>query len=354
MSTTTNAKTAPNSRTGPTQTSALARSSQLLRGVGPQNISLLIALALLIIIFGVSAPETFFRPVNLISIASAVALLTVVALGETLVILSGGLDISVNSMVGLASVTSAWTLLHLGNNLILGLLTAVVVGTLAGLINGLIITVGRVNPVIATLGTLSAFQGIAYLISAGQTIPILNPSYALIGTARVAQIPVTVIIAVVAAVLFFFVLRATDIGRNVYVLGGNPVAARLAGIRTQGYKMGIYAVCGFAAGIGGIILSSRTQNGLALGSSGLELQAITAVVLGGAALTGGKGSIVGTIYGVLLIGILNNGLTVLNVQTFYQQVATGLLLIIAVMIQQFRADKPWTLRLRARRTQAGK
>lgn len=317
---------------------------RLSRSVGTQNVSLLIALAILVAIFGIARPDIFFKPVNLVNIGGAVALLAVVSCAETIVILSGGLDISVGSTVGLSSVCSAWAMTNV-NNAAVGIVFAMLAGLAAGLINGLIITVGRVNPVIATLGTLSAFQGIAFLFAAGQSIPVLNPRYIEIGLARIAGLPVALVIAIIVALIVAVVLQITDFGRNIYALGGNPVAARFAGIPIKRYQIGIYAVAGLIAGIGGIILTARTQNGTpASGSAGLELQAITAVVLGGAALTGGKGTVVGTIYGVLIIGVLQNGLNLLNVQTFYQQVATGLLLVVAVMIQQFRADGAWRRR----------
>lgn len=312
------------------------------QGIGTQNVSLLIALGLLVAVFGLDQPTVFFRPANLIDIGSAVSLLAVVSLGETLVILSGGLDISVGSATGLASVASAWAMVHITGSSVIGIAGACAVGLLAGLLNGVVITYGRVNPVIATLGTLSAFQGVAFLVAGGQSIPVKNLTYIGIGTSKIAGLPVTVVIAIIAAIVFALFLRVTDIGRNIYALGGNPVAARLAGIPVNRYRVWIYAVSGLVAGLAGVILTARTQNGVpASGSAGLELSAITAVVLGGAALTGGRGTIVGTMYGVLIIGVLQNGLTILNVQTFYQQVATGSLLVVAVMIQQFRSDRPW-------------
>jgi ribose transport system permease protein/L-arabinose transport system permease protein len=341
-STDTDTNTATSQPAATARPGPLANARRLSRSVGTQNVSLLIALLILVAIFGIARPDTFFQPVNLVNIGGAVSLLAVVAFAETLVILSGGLDISVGSIVGLSSVSSAWAMVHVTNNAAAGIAAAVLAGLAAGLVNGLIITVGRVNPVVATLGTLSAFQGIAFLVAAGQSIPVLNLQYIEIGLARLAGLPVALVISLVVAVVIAVALKVTDFGRNVYALGGNPVAARFAGIPINRYKIGIYAVSGLVAGIGGIILTARTQNGTpASGSAGLELQAITAVVLGGAALTGGKGTIMGTVYGVLIIGVLQNGLNLLNVQTFYQQVATGLLLVVAVMIQQFRSDGVW-------------
>lgn len=313
----------------------------LSRLLGSQNISLLVALGILIIIFGVQEPGLFFRPSNLVNIGSAVALLMVLSLGQTLVILSGGLDISIGANAGVASVVAAWTMGNIANNAVVGIVAAVVAGTLGGIINGLLVTLGRVNPVIATLGTLSAFSGLGYVVAGGRDIPVLNKDFNAIGLGSIAGIPYTLVIAIVGVVLFAIAMRATDIGRNVYALGGNPAAARLAGIGTTRYKVAIYAVAGLTAGVAGVILTARTQNGVpSAGGSGLELEAITAVVLGGAALVGGKGTIISTVFGVLLLGTLQNGLTILNVQTFYQNIATGILLVVAVMIQQFRGNLP--------------
>ncbi|CAN5334328.1 ABC transporter permease [soil metagenome] len=315
--------------------------ARLSKAVGSQNISLLVALGLLVAIFGIQEPSLFFRPTNLVNIGSAVSLLMVLSLGQTLVILSGGLDISIGANAGVASVVAAWTMANVANNALLGLAGALVAGTLGGLINGLLVTYGRVNPVIATLGTLSAFSGLGYVIANGRDVPVFNNDFNSIGIGSIAGIPYTLAIAIVGVMLFAIAMRSTDIGRNVYALGGNPAAARLAGIATTRYKVAIYAVAGLTAGIAGIILAARTQNGVpSAGGSGLELEAITAVVLGGAALVGGKGTIVSTVFGVLLLGVLQNGLTILNVQSFYQDIATGTLLVVAVMIQQFRGNLP--------------
>jgi ribose/xylose/arabinose/galactoside ABC-type transport system permease subunit len=310
------------------------------RSIGGQNISLLLALGVLVAIFGSQEPSLFFRPTNIVNIGSAVSLLTVLSLGQTLVILSGGLDISIGANAGVASVVSAWTTVHIHNSATLGVVASLVAGTLFGTFNGLIITYGRVNPVIATLGTLSAFSGLGYVVADGRDIPVLNEGFNAIGLGQVVGgIPYTLAIALVGVAVFAFAMRATDIGRNIYAMGGNPVAARLAGIKTNRYKVAIYAVAGLTAGVAGVILTARTQNGVpSAGGSGLELEAITAVVLGGAALTGGKGTIFSTVLGVLLLGVLQNGLTILNVQTFYQSIATGTLLIFAVMIQQFSGE----------------
>jgi ribose transport system permease protein/L-arabinose transport system permease protein len=317
------------------------------RTVDAQTISLLAALVGLVVVFGSLEPDIFFRPSNLVNIANAIALLAVVAVAQTLVILSGQLDISVGAITGLASVAAAQTMLSV-DAAGAGIAAAVVVGALAGLVNGLLITWGRINSVIATLGTLSVFQGLAFLVTNGESVGVTNLTFLRIGTDRFLGMPVGVVLMLVVAAAVAFVLRATDIGRNVYALGGNPVAAELAGIRLTRYRIGIFVASGAICGLAAVLLTARTGSGLpSTAATGLELQAITAAILGGCALTGGRGTVLGTVLGCLIIGTLANGLVLLDVPTFYQLVAKGLLLILAVMIQEFRGDLRRPARARA-------
>jgi L-arabinose transport system permease protein len=189
--------------------------------------------------------------------------------------------------------------------------------------------------VIATLGTMAAFRGVAFIISDGQSIPIFDRDFRVIGDERFlgVQITIWILLAVVAA--FFVLMRYTLAGRNIYAIGGNPVVARLAGLNNRGYQIGVYILSGATAGLAGMLLAARTGSGQPVsGSDGLELQAITAAVLGGCALTGGKGTIVGGLLGVLILGVLNNGMILTSVPTFYQMVARGVLLIAAVLIAE--------------------
>jgi ribose transport system permease protein/L-arabinose transport system permease protein len=307
--------------------------------IGAQNLSLLIVMIALAG-FITSQTSDFLLPGNLLNIGLAVTLLGLVSMGQTVVIVAGGLDISVGSIVGLASVTAALAVEATGS-VSAGVAGAIVIGALAGAFNGLVITVGKINPVITTLATLSVFQGIGFLVTNGTAVSVSNVAFNNIGSGSIwiVPIPIAILIVTVAFVLIF--LRYTDIGRNIYAIGGNPVAARLAGISLDRYKLGIYTLSGLIAGIAAIILTSRTTSGQpASGSVGLELASITAAVLGGCALTGGKGTVVGTFLGVLILGELGNGLILLNVPTFYQLVARGALLLIAVLVQEFRARRP--------------
>lgn len=333
----------------PTTSTTRALGGQVARAgshfIGVQNLSLIIALVVLVVIIDSRAPE-FLSTSNLINIGLAVSLLGLVAVVQTMVILAGGLDISVGSIVGLTSVVAAVAIN--GNGLggaAYGVLWALVGGTLAGLFNGLVITVVRVNPVITTLGTFTGFQGLSFLVTNGNTVSVVNTQFNAIANNQVAGIPLPIILMAGVAVLFFIIMRYTDIGRNIYAIGGNPIAARLAGININRYQLGIYTVTGLVCGLAGVVLTARSAAGIPeSGSQDLSLESITAVVLGGAALSGGSGTVFGTMLGVLLLGSLDNGLILLNVQTFWQMLARGALLIIAVTIQVWQGRLPGVFR----------
>lgn len=310
-----------------------------LDAVGLQNVSLLIALAVLVALI-TTQTDKFWLPANLLNIGVSVSLVGLVAVVQTVVIVSGGLDISVGSIAGLASVVAALALQASDNQTWLGIMAAIVAGVAAGVVNGLIITVLRVNPVIATLATLSAFRGVALLVTNGAAIGVLDPAFNEIGSGRPLGIPFPIIVLVLVAVVVHVLLRYTIWGRNVYAIGGNPIAARLSGVNLNRYRMSVYALSGIGAAIAGIVLTARTHSGQPQsGSQGLELEAITAALLGGCALTGGKGTIFGTMLAVVLLGVLTNGMILLGIQSFYQLVAKGALLVLAVTIQQYRLSR---------------
>jgi L-arabinose transport system permease protein len=312
---------------------------RLQASVGTHNLSLLIALAVLVAIFGCLRPDVFFLARNIENIGQGIAILGVLATAQTIVIVSGGLDISVGAVVGLSTVCIALGVQQTGSAA-LGILFGLVVGGLAGLVNGLIVTFGRVNAVIATLGTMAALRGVAFIISNGQSISIFDPIFRTIGSGRIFGVQITILILAFVVALFFVFMRYTVVGRNIYAIGDNPVVARLAGLNNTAYQIGVYILSGVAAGLGGLLLAARTGSGQPIsGSDGLELQAITAAVLGGCALTGGKGTIVGGLLGVVILGVLNNGMILTSVPTFYQMVARGLLLILAVLVAEHQARR---------------
>lgn len=313
--------------------------NRIIRRIGIQNLSLLLALAVLLLVFGYLRGDVFFSARNLTNIGMGVAILGVLAISQTSVIVSGGLDISVGSIVGLTTVATAMAIEATGAAGA-GLVAGLVVGAMAGLMNGLLITYGRINSVIVTLGTMSIFRGIAFLLSDGQSISIFNDSFRWIGIGRVLGLPAPIWILIFVAVGFFIFMHKSIVGRNFYAIGGNPIVARLSGLNLNMYRVSIYIVSGIAAGIGGILLAARTGSGQPIsGSQGLELEAITAAFLGGCAMQGGKGTVVGALLGVAIIGILNNGMILTAVPTFYQMLAKGSLLILAVLLAEYRLNK---------------
>ncbi len=312
------------------------------RFVGAENLSLVIALILLVLVIS-SQTEFLFSPRNLFNIAQNMAVVGLIAVGMTLVIVSAGLDISVGSIAGCASVVCALIVTGTGS-VAGGLGGGIVIGLVLGSVNALIINYLRVNAVVATLATMSAFRGVAFLIAPeGRPVGVLDPTFALLGSGRFLQIggfpgfPIAFAILLGVAIVAHFVMSSTVFGRSIYSMGGNPAAARLAGINLNRMRLWIYAISGALSGLAGVIVTARTSSGQpASGTQGLELEAITAVFLGGALLAGGKGTIVGSMLAVLLLAVLSNGMNLLGIATFYQLVAKGLLLVLAVAIGQWR------------------
>ncbi|MFI6058249.1 ABC transporter permease [Streptomyces sp. NPDC051286] len=309
--------------------------------VGGQNLSLIGALVVVLALFG-SLNDNYLSWSNMQVIGEAATIVGLLAIVQTVVIICGALDISVGSQAGLASVVSAMVFTSMGSSAVIGIAVALGIGVLAGVLNGVIIVYGRVNPTIATLAGLAAYKGIAQLVSDGRAQGyVLNDSiFVFLGRGKIAGLPVMIWMLAVVALTVHILLKYTDIGRNLYAIGGNDTAARLAGISINKYLIAAYALCGVVAAVAGILLTARTGSGQPVsGSEGLELKAITAAALGGCALKGGKGGIGGTLLAVALLGALENGLTVQGINTFWQNVAQGALLVIAVVIQQRRSKE---------------
>lgn len=312
---------------------------RIIERVGIHNISLLVALFALLAIFGTLRGDVFFSTRNLLNIGMGVAILGVLAISQTGVIVSGGLDISVGSIVGLTTVVTAMAIQSTGLTGV-GIITALAVGALAGLVNGVLITYGRINAVIVTLGTMAIFRGVAFILSNGQSISIFEDSFRYIGTGHLLGLPIPIWILIAVAVGFYIFMHKSIVGRNYYAIGGNPIVARLSGLNIPRYRVGIYIISGVMAGVAGVLLAARTGSGQPIsGSDGLELEAITAAFLGGCAMQGGRGTVVGALLGVAIIGVLNNGMILTAVPTFYQMLAKGTLLILAVFLAEYRLNK---------------
>ncbi|MFE9427604.1 ABC transporter permease [Kitasatospora sp. NPDC006697] len=324
-------------------TPAATKSGRLgpLAAVGGQNLSLIAALVVVLGLFG-SLNGNYLAWANVQVIAETVTIAGLLAVVQTVVIICGGLDISVGSQAGLASVVSAMVFTSAGASPWAGMAAAIGVGLAVGVLNGVIIVYGRVNPTIATLAGLAAYKGLAQLVSGGRAQGyVLNDDiFIFLSRGKIAGLPVMVWLLILVAAAVHVLLKYTDIGRNIYAIGGNDTAARLAGINLNKYLISAYALAGSVAALAGILLTARTGSGQPVsGSEGLELQSITAAALGGCALKGGKGGIGGTLLAVALLGALQNGLTVQGINSFWQNVAQGSLLVVAVVIQQRRSGE---------------
>jgi erythritol transport system permease protein len=317
----------------------------------------LVALALLVVVFSSLSPA-FLTQGNLVMLAKHVALNAILALGMTFVVLSGGIDLSVGSIAGLAGMT-AGCLLHDGlvlrplgvvvyfsapSVIVIGLLVGVAVGAL----NGLLVVRARVAPFIATLGTLYVARGAALLLSGGATFPNLvgradlgNTGFTLLGTGTFLRLPAPIWIMAVLGAAFAFVAARTPFGRRVYAVGDNERAAALVGIRVARVRLAVYMISGFCAALTGLIIASQLQAAHPATGATFELSAIAAVVLGGTSLSGGRGSIGGTLVGAFVIGVLNDGLVLLGVSEFWQIVIKGIVIVVAVVVDQL-ASRPGT------------
>lgn len=296
-------------------------------------------IALLVLATGLAITSPDFLTVgNLLNVFRQVSINALIAFGMTLVILLGGIDLSVGSILALSSVVTALMLSH-GVDPVVATSVGILAGAGMGMVNGLIISKGKVAPFIATLGTMTILRGLSLVFSEGRPITGLNSDFfAMLGGGYVAGfIPVPVILMLVMFAVFWFVLKRTVFGRHVYAVGGNEEAAALSGIKTDRIKIWVYTLSGAMAATAGMILTSRLNSAQPTAGTGYELDAIAAVVLGGTSLTGGRGWIFGTLVGALLIGILNNGLNLLGVSSFYQQVIKGVVILLAVLLD--RANK---------------
>ncbi len=284
--------------------------------------------------FSAAAPG-FDSSENIKTIFIYLSVLGVLSVGETLVILAGGFDLSNGAVLAFASSIGA-TILADGGNPTVAIIATLGVGLGIGLLNGVLVAVLKVNAFIATLGTYLIFSGAAYVYTNSQTVNFPLNEWVVFGRGNLGFIPTPVIILAVLAIIVVLVLRYTVFGRSLYAMGGNAQAARLAGIPVKRYLVAVFALSGLSAGVGALIQASLGAAGSATYTGQLNLQSITAVILGGAALTGGEGGIVGTLFGVVIMQTILDGLTLMNVSEFYQDVVTGIVLLVAVMLASAR------------------
>jgi ribose transport system permease protein len=308
--------------------------SEAMRRAGIQALGIGTFYVAIVLYFGLATPE-FATISNFRNIIDNSVVIGIVALGQTLVLIAGGFDLSVSGVVPLAGVAFA----IIGNDHVPIALTVIAclgIGAAVGLVNGLIVTRIRINPLIATLGTLSIATGLAYTISDGVTQPFNLGSMGFLGNQGVLGFSVYTDAFAILALLIFLILRYTKYGRLIYARGGSREASRLAGIRVDRVSCLVYMACGTLAALGGIVVATQLLAGTATAGSTTALDTISAAVIGGAALSGGEGGIGGTLIGVLVLTTIANGLAIMQVPSFYQQIATGTVLLLAVGFSQLR------------------
>ena len=298
---------------------------------------ILAVLVILVVMMSVFAPN-FLSLDNGLNVARAVSINAILAAGMTLVILTGGIDLSVGSVVALTGVSSIllWTA---GAPAIVAVLGGILVGAATGLINGSLIAYLGLPAFIITLGALTYIRGFSYSLTDAQPLIASDLGFRALGNGGIAGIPTPVILMLAVYAILWFVLERTTFGRHIYAIGGNAEAARLAGIKVKWTLVRVYLIMGACAGLAGVIFAARVESGQPKAGEGYELDAIAAVVLGGTALAGGRGRIVGTLIGALIIGVLSNGLVLMNVPFFYQLVVKGVVIVLAVGIDGLKNFK---------------
>lgn len=300
--------------------------------------STIVAFFLLIVIafFAISATG-FWTATNASTILAASSILMLVSLGQLVVVISGGFDLSISGLVPLTAVVFAMMTSH-GTPLILAFAVCLFLGALIGVVHTLFIVLLKINPLITTLATLSITGGLAYTISDGQTISLpLRDGF--LGNNMFGTVPWNVLFIILLVIVLQIVLRNTIFGRRLYMVGGNQEAARLAGVRVAFVGGSVYVISGIFSAFAGVILASQLLSASGNLASTLTLESLTAVVIGGAALTGGRGSVAGAVSGVLLLGVIANGMAILHIASFYQQIITGFILLLAVILSRVQEKR---------------
>lgn len=302
-----------------------------------------IALVLLAAVLGIISPE-FRAPSNLLNLLRQASFNGLIAFGMTCVILSDGIDLSVGSVFALSAIICA-EMITMGLPAIVCIVGALIAGTLLGTVSGLLVTKGRLQPFIATLVTMTAYRGMAMILTDGKPISRLSDTltsgsflFKAMGKGNIVplfaenvKIPLPAVILLIAFAVFYFVLNKTTYGRRIYATGSNAKCAQLVGVDTQKIKISVYAISGFMSALAGLMMISRVNSAQPTLGDGYELDAIAAVALGGTSMSGGRGKITGTVAGVLIIAVLSNGLNILGVTSYYQDVIKALVILVAVL-----------------------
>lgn len=302
-----------------------------------RNSSILIALVILIMFFSIMS-DRFFTGSNALNVLRQISTNAIIAFGMTFVLLIGGIDLSVGSILAASNCISIG-LMAQGMPIWLGILVGLLIGAVLGFVNGVIIAKGKIPPFITTLAMMTIARGVAYVYTGGRPIRFDNEFFKSIGNGRVFNVPIPIIIMLICFIICVYILNNTRFGIRIYGVGGNRESAVYSGINVERIEMSVYVISGVLSAISGVILGARMNSAQPIAGEGAELDAIAAVVLGGTSLSGGIGTIGGTIIGALLIGVLNTGLNLIQVPFYWQQILKGIIIILAVFIDSVKKQR---------------
>lgn len=300
-----------------------------------KEFGVVIAMLLLVLFFSVTS-DIFLTANNLLNITRQVSVISLVAIGMTFVIITGGIDLSVGSIISFVGIITTSAIKDLGFSIPIAIIMGLLLGVVIGSVNGFLIAYIKMPAFITTMGMMTILRGLGYIYTKGYPIYDLPRSFRYIGQGYIGRIPFPTIILIFIAIIAFIVLRKTIFGRHILAIGGNAEAAKIAGISDKRDVLIVYIMSGFISSIAAILMAARIGSGLPTIGTGYELDAIAAVVIGGAAMTGGTGTILGTILGSVILGVLSNGLSLLDVDSYVMNVISGLVVILAVFVDRMR------------------
>lgn len=306
-----------------------------------ENLGIIIALFALCLILAINpnTSEFFLTKKNVFNVLRQISSNLFLACGMTMVIILGGIDLSVGSIIALSGCVAAGGVVRYGLPISVALILGVLVGLIVGVVNGTIISKTTIPAFIVTLATMNITKGLAYVYTGGSPVRVVTKEWQFVGAGYIGSIPTPVILLVIVLIVTSLIMNKTRFGRHIYAVGGNAQAAIFSGIKVAKVKFLVHAFSGVMAGLAGIVLASRMYSGQPTAGDGAEMDAIAAVVVGGTSMIGGSGKLAGTIIGGLIIGVLNNGLNLLNVNSFWQYVVKGTVILLAVFIDYVKNNK---------------
>ena len=302
------------------------------------NFGIIIALFVLCIFLSVNplTSESFFSVKNMFNVLRQISTNLYLACGMTMVIILGGIDLSVGSIIALSGVLAAGCVSRYNLPIPVAMLVGILVGMLVGMFNGVVIAKTTIPPFIVTLATMNIAKGFAYVYTGGSPVRVVNKEWQFLGAGYIGQVPTPVVLLIFVLIITALIMNQSKMGRHIYAVGGNNQAAEFSGIHVQKVKFFVHSFIGIMAGLAGVVLASRMYSGQPTAGDGAEMDAIAAVVVGGTSMSGGSGKIGGTIIGGFIIGILNNGLNLMNVNSFWQYVVKGVVILLAVFLDFWR------------------